>query len=177
MKYKIFIFAVIVLAFISGYFAGCNREREKVTIKTTDTLYINHTIHDTIVKPKFYTKKITETVIDSSWIESYKDSLYKILNSKEPVEFIAEKDTTYIDDKLTAKVQFVSPIPLHPKSHFNLDIKYKETQIKETAIIEPSFWSKLFNRFGIYTGVGLGYTPDSKLVPNVNISFGFKIFP
>lgn len=159
------ILTTIAIALLIGGFIGwsikpdneCPEPEVKIEYK-----YI--TQHDTLLIPKFKTVTKRDTL-------KFRDTIF--VNTQ--TDYIAEVDTTYKDSSLTAKVQFVSPIPLHPKSYFNLDFNYREKTI--TKILwkekEESFWS---NRFPVIIGVGLGYDIDNKrIAPNIGIMWGIRI--
>lgn len=117
---------------------------------------------DTLIVPKFKTIIRTDTL-------KYRDTLF-IHNE---TNYIAEIDTAYEDSSLTAKVQYVSDIPLSKKSYFNLDFKVREKIITKT-IIQTEAAGFFYKRFIPYIGVGLGYNGKT-IEPNLQIGFGIRI--
>ncbi|MDP4114548.1 MAG: hypothetical protein Q8903_00350 [Bacteroidota bacterium] len=140
--------------------------KERITKEAiTDTIYIPHTVHDS-VPGEIRLIHIKEPVnIDSMWEEAKKYA-YNELKRQFPDDTIANMqlsnyrfqsamDTTYQDSLLQIKIMFNSPIPLHPTSYFTYDILYKDKYIKRFGTQpETSFWTK-FN-YSINCGFGYG---------------------
>jgi len=117
---------------------------------------------DTLIVPIF------KTVVQKDTI-SYIDTVFIHTN----INYIAEVDTTYEDSTLSAHVQYVSPIPLSPKSYFNLDFKVREKIITNT-VIQTEDVGFFYKRFIAYLGVGINY--DGKLIaPGLQIGVGIRI--
>lgn len=153
------------IALIIGGFIGWSVKPDKDCPEpNTTTKYIYVTQTDTLVKPIF------KTIVKKDTIK-YRDTLF----IHEETNYIAEIDTTYKDSLLTAKIQYVSDIPLSLKSYFNLDFKVREKTITNTIVEyeEAGFWS---NRFVPYIGIGISYGIDSKLIePALQLGFGVRI--
>ena len=151
------------ICLVIGGFIGYSIKPEKDCPEPNTLIeyrYITQT--DTLVIPKFKTIVKTDTL-------KYRDTLF-IHNE---TNYIAEIDTTYNDSSLTAKIQYVSDIPLSQKSYFNLDFKVREKIITKT-IIRTEDVGFFYKRFIPYIGVGLGYNGKT-IEPNLQIGFGIRI--
>lgn len=155
----------LVIALVIGGFIGWSVKPDKDCPEPNTLIeyrYVTKT--DTLVKPIF------KTIVKKDTIK-YRDTLF----IHEETNYIAEIDTTYKDSLLTAKIQYVSDIPLSLKSYFNLDFKVKEKIVTNTIVEqeEAGFWYK---RFPVIIGGGLGYDIDRKtIVPTVGIYIGIRI--
>ena len=119
---------------------------------------------DTLIVPKFKTVVYKDTI-------SYTDTVFIHTN----INYIAEVDTTYTDSTLTAHVQFVSPIPLSPKSYFNMKFGVRERSITNTVVQteKVGFWYK---RFVASLGIGVMYDIDRQtLGVGPVLSFGIRL--
>src|SRR5574343_694432 len=169
MKTNIFIIAMIIVLGIASHYGFYELGKSKAEIKhirDTDTLTTYITVRDTVIIPKFTVKTRTDTVIKNDTITVFIDT----------TQYIASFDSTYENDKAKLEVKFISPIPLSPKSFFDLNLQIKSelvfvpTYVKE----EPSWWYK---RFGCFIGGGVGYDINTKAVnPQVGLYFGINLF-
>lgn len=156
---------IIAISIIVGGFIGWSLKPDKDCPNTkpetvVEYRYIDKT--DTLVVPKFRTIVKNDTI-------SFRDTVF--IHSE--TNYIAEVDTIYEDSSLTAKIQYVSPIPLSMESYFNLNFKIKEKVITNTIIEteEASFWD---DRFIPYLGVGVSY--DGEVIePSIELGFGIRL--
>lgn len=157
------ILITIAISLLIGGFIGWSLKPDKdcPDVKP-DTLieYRYITKHDTLVIPKFRTVVYNDTI-------SYIDTVFVHTN----VNYIAEIDTTYEDSSLTAKVQFISDIPLSKKSYFDLKFNLREKTITNTVTVEKdkSFWD---DRFPVILGGGIGYDINKK---DMSVNFGIYV--
>ena len=124
--------------------------------------YIDKT--DTLIVPKFKTVIKKDTVKFSDTVFIHQETQY-----------IASVDTTYEDSSLTANVEFVSPIPLSPKSYFNMKFGVRERSITNTVVQteKVGFWYK---RFVASLGIGIMYDIDRQtLGVGPVLSFGIRL--
>lgn len=147
---------LVILGCIIGFLvAQILMKPEKITQTKVDYVYI--TKRDTVYYPKYYTVSKKDTVI-------VKDSVYIY----EKTNYVAALDTVFEDSVLTAKVEFVSPIVLHPDSYFTFDYK---TKISNTTILEKSSPSVF-----VYFGVGNTYDfINKKYGAGVSLGVGIKL--
>lgn len=165
MKTQIVMAIIIVVLFalenVFVYQTGKNSVKAQI-IRDTDTVITYRTIQDIQVIPKYTTIYKTDSVKTT-------DTLFVFDTS-----YVATLDTTYEDDTAKLKVDFVSPIPLSPKSYFNLDLDVKkELVFVPTYVKDESFWH---NRFIVYLGGGVSYGIDSKTIePALQVGLGIRI--
>jgi hypothetical protein len=165
---------VIILLLGVGYFVGSKTSIERIESIRTDTLIVYKQVIDTVHSVRYSYRYIqgVKVNIDSLWLEAkayWKDIIKDSLNAV----YVASIDTTYQDSLLTAKVSYISPIPLHPRSYFAMDFKVKERTIEtvETVVLKDSFWK---NRFIVYVGAGINYNTDLRL--GLQMGAGIRIF-
>ena len=124
MKYKLLFYGLLILLiYLAGYF----------THVKIHTCPIPEVRIDTVIQ---YEVVIDEKVVPIFKVKIEKDTIYSTdtLIIKERIDYIAEKDTVYKDSLLHLRVQYISDIPLSPKSYFNLWSKVKERAITERII-------------------------------------------
>ena len=157
---KTYLISIVIALIIGGFIGWSLKPDKKCPEAQTKIEYKYVTATDTIIIPKFYTKKdtIKITQLDTFYIDN---------------QYIAEVDTTFSDSLLTAKIKYISDIPLSLKSYFDLNFKVREKIITKTIEVEKehSFWD---NRFIPYIGIGLGYNGKT-IEPNAQIGFGVRI--
>lgn len=159
---KLYLISLGICLVIGGFIGYSIHGDKDCPEATTNTLieyrYIDRV--DTLRVPKFTTKRDTTYIpqIDTFFVET---------------KYIAEIDTTYEDSSLSAKVSFVSDIPLSEKSYFDLRFKIREKIVTNTVYVEKetSFFD---NRFIPYLGIGIGYNGKT-IEPNLQLGFGIRI--
>lgn len=190
-KFKLLLLIAVVLVCISlasNIYQSCQEPKVVKVIETIDTTKIRQQFRTELetelraeLKPviKYQTKLVTQRVnldslreaIDQFWIAKI-----QAMNPDQPVppqvleryDYSATGDLVVTDsasDKdtiATAKVKFLSRIPLDPDGKFTVVGSWYSRQIthtKETTIIEQkSFWQRLFGSFhySIQSGFGMG---------------------
>ena len=151
------------ICLIIGGFIGYNIHPDKSCpeVKPNTLIeyrYVDKT--DTVFIPKFFIKKDTIKIpqLDTFFVET---------------KYIAEADTTFEDSSLTAKIKFVSDIPLSDKSFFDMRFKIREKIITNT-VIQTEDVGFFYKRFIVYLGLGMNY--DGKEVkPGVQLGFGMRL--
>ena len=151
------------ICLVIGGYIGWSLKPNPNPIKP-DTLieykYIEKT--DTLIVPKFKTITKRDTI-------KYLDTIF-VHNE---TQYVAQVDTTYEDSTLTASVQFISPIPLSPKSYFNMNFKVRERIITNT-VVQVEEVGFFYKRFIPYIGVGMSYN-GTTFEPALQIGFGIRI--
>lgn len=145
------------LSFYSGHllWKGSNI---KYLRHLTDTIYVTHKIHDSS-KAKIKLLRIKSPVnTDSLWKEAVCFAESQLLrhasdDSLSNYNFTACMDTFFQKSKVNLSLRFHSPIPLHPKSYFTIDISYLSGQL----IIPPEEDRSFGSRFNYSLNVGFGY--------------------
>ena len=163
---KIQLIAMAVCLLIGGFISwSIKPDKECPDVKPNTLIeyrFIEKT--DTLIVPKFKTVVYKDTI-------SYIDTVFIHTN----INYIAEVDTTYTDSTLTAHVQFVSPIPLSPKSYFNMKFGVRERSITNT-VVQTEKVGFFYKRFIPYFGIGISYGIDSKtLEPAIQLGFGIRL--
>ena len=163
------VLTIIIIVLFSLYslalwFSALEIGKSKAKIKIlTETKTEYSDVRDTVVIPKFYTQTHTDSIIthDTTYI-------------KETTNYIAEIDTAYEDGLAKLRVSYISDIPLSPRSYFDIDLRVeKEIQFVPTYK-QNSFWT---NRFIFYTGIGISYGIDSRLIePAIQVGVGIRIY-
>lgn len=151
--------------------------KEKISKEVViDTVYIPHTVHDS-VPGKIRLLRIKDPVnIDSMWEEA-KRYAYNEIKRQFPEDtitniqlsnyrFQSAMDTTYQDSLLQMKIMFNSPIPLHPSSYFEYKIKYNDKYIVKNNISKEMNY---FDKFSYSVSFGLGYGIINK---NIDVFIG-----
>lgn len=159
------ILIVITISLVIGGFIGWNLRPQPEPLKPDTLIEFRYiTKQDTLVIPKF------KTVIKKDTLR-FRDTVF----IHQETNYIAEVDTAYEDSSLTANVQFVSPIPLSPKSYFNLGFKVREKTITNT-IIQEEEPGVFYKRFITYLGFGVSYGLDSKKIePAFQLGIGVRL--
>lgn len=158
------IISLLAIALIFSYKLG-EKNAEIKYVREIDTLVTYQTIHDTVIKPKFYTVVKKDTI---------RDTVNNVIFIKDSSKYVAEVDSTYEDDLLKLNVKYVSDIPLSYKSYFNIKADVKKEVVFVPTKVDPSWWYK---RFGFFLGAGMGYDTKTKQVnPQVGIYFGINLF-
>jgi hypothetical protein len=166
MKTNIFIIVLILFLAIAshyGFYELGKKNAEIKYIRDTDTVVTFINIRDTVIVPKFTVKTKTDTVIKN-------DTITVIIDT---TQYIASFDSTYENDKAKLEVKFISPIPLSPKSFFDLNLEIKnELVFIPTYVTDESFW---FRRCGVFAGIGGVYTQAGQADLGLFIGFGVRI--
>lgn len=160
MKTNIFIIAmIIVLAIAShyGFYELGKKNAEIKYVRDTDTIVTYRTIKDIQIIPKYTTIYKTDSVKTT-------DTLFVFDTS-----YVASLDTTYEDDLVKLKVDFISDIPLSKKSYFNLDVN-----VKKEIVFVPTYKAYEPDTWGVGFGI-LGHFQDSVKV-NLFGNISYKIF-
>lgn len=160
MKATTITFIITLLAFILYSVALWETSKlftETKIIRDTDTVITYRTIQDIQIIPKYTTIYKTDSVKTT-------DTLFVFDTS-----YVASLDTTYEDDLVSLKVDFISDIPLSKKSYFNLDLNVK----KETIFV-PTYKAYEPDTWGVGFGI-LGHFQDSVRV-NLFGNISYKIF-
>lgn len=158
------ILAVIALmvgsALLSHYFWPKEAENKKPLPVKTDTVYVTHTVTDTLPGEMKLIPVKEKVNIDSLWEEAKAYAIALIYKDKKQnkdslgnYKFVMEADTTYRDSLLSENIKFVSPIPLHPKSYFVRSATWRTPLIREVYLKPETFWQ----RFSWSINAGFGY--------------------
>ena len=134
-----------------------------------------------IVKVETQDPKKLEALINEAmafWRNKFRAEFEDSLQQSQ-TNFVAEANTSFEDSTVAFKVDYVSPIPIHPDGYFVIrDVKAKEKHITITSTNEvtlpynPSFW----DRFAVFVGGGAGWDFFQKQ-PTVNagVYVGFEL--
>lgn len=153
----------LVIGLLIGGFIGWSLHPNAKPIKPDTLIEYRYTEKiDTLIVPKFKTITKSDTI-------KYLDTIF-VHNE---IQYIAEVDTFYQDSTLSAKIQYVSPIPLSPKSYFNMDFKTRETIITNT-VVQVEEVGFFYKRFIPYIGLGMSYN-GTTFEPALQIGIGVRI--
>lgn len=147
----------------------------------SDTTYVAYEVKVT-VKPRielipiqvYDTNRVNQLV---ALVDSLKNQMIGDYGDGYGGIYSASWDTTIVNKDTVANIgiSVYSSIPFDPDLWFDVNAKFNQPIIHETQLLTPSWWSRFWDRFGFYAGAGVGYDTEGKILPNINISFGFKL--
>lgn len=160
------LFLVAAMSFVAGYYWSESnsliRNGGTVTEISRDTVYITHTVRDTVI-PRFTVTpryRASDTVIPD--VTDVADSSVMVYNELFPnleydSVYTASMDTVIADSALRLAVSFHSPIPLHPASLFSFQADLRQREVTIVKLIEPQ--KTIWDRIGFGITAGYGYLP------------------
>ncbi len=140
-----------------------NNINQSDTVTVVDTVIISDSLLLYLPVQNMTLKTITidstkYVNLDSLFQEAlshWKDSLLTY-----PKDYVAEKDTVIKDSLVSVKLSIHSPIPIHPSTYLNADIKYKIPIITETITITNTIVKTPLLSYGIQGGLGYDMIND-----------------
>lgn len=194
-SWGVILFLVAAMSFVAGYYWSESnsliRNGGTVTEISRDTVYITHTVRDTVI-PRFtvtpryrawMTGHPTNTV--KSIVDDVNDSLstYKELFPALEYDsvYTASMDTVVADSALRLSVSFHSPIPLHPSALFTFQADLRQREVTIVKMIEPAWMTDhpqtIWDRIGFGISAGYGYMPAAeKGGLNVTLGIFYRIW-
>ena len=138
LRNALILLVIVAVSFGLGYLV---MPAKKINVQTTnvDTLFIYDTVKIEKTRPVFLTKVIDSTKFVN--LDSIQQAMYReafdfwaeVYAGQGQVQYVAQKDTSIDNDKLSLRVSYHSPLVLHPDSYFNINTKVKTSVITNTV--------------------------------------------
>lgn len=166
MKNTLFTVAILVAIFLTGmgfdrYVVGTECIENPIDTVWNTKIVVKE-VEPVEVEPEYIIREIPgkPANIDSLWkaakdywADKYKDSV----KTETAVEYTAEVDTTLDSGRVELKMQFISPIPIHPDSYFKIrKFSYQYPEITKKIEKKKTFWDWIIPKPSLQAGVGVG---------------------
>ena len=188
-SWGVILFLVAAMSFVAGYYWSESnsliRNGGTVTEIIIDTVYITHTVRDTVI-PRFTVtpryraaNTVPNLAVDvNDSLSTYKE-LFPALEYDSM--YTASMDTVVADSALRLAVSFHSPIPLHPASLFTFRADLRQREVTIVKMIEPAWMTDhpqtIWDRIGFGISAGYGYMPAAeKGGLNVTLGIFYRIW-